>query len=80
MPSKFDQHDSNIDLPLPLSEAQKHDLKAALLSIKWSAELLEPADGSEPPCALVAAQLRQSYANLSAFISPFLVSNGNHST
>jgi len=62
-----------------MSEAQKHDLKAALLSIKWASELLEPIDGSEPPCALIAAQLRASYANLSIFIEPFLASaDGAH--
>ncbi|MEN9528766.1 MAG: hypothetical protein RI932_639 [Pseudomonadota bacterium] len=80
MPNSSDQHDNNAPASFALSDLQKHDLKAALLSIKWASELLEPVDGSEPPCTLVAAQLRQSYVQLSSFIAPFLVSNGNPST
>lgn len=79
MPSSSDQHDNNAQTSLPLSDAQKHDLRAALLSIKWASELLEPIDGSEPPCDLIAAQLRASYANLSIFIEPFLApADGNY--
>lgn len=64
---------SNNSQILPkLSDEQKHDLMAALLSIKWAADLLQPADGSLPPCALIAAHLRKSHLYLTPFIDAIL--------
>lgn len=58
-----------------LSDEQKHDLMAAFLSVKWAADLLQPADGSEPPCALIAAHLRKSHQQLTPFIEAILEQN-----
>ncbi|MFZ9520342.1 MAG: hypothetical protein ACO3A4_07685 [Silvanigrellaceae bacterium] len=57
-----------------LSDKQKHDLKSALLSIKWAAELLRPADGSEPPVELIAEQLLHAFNHLNPVIEKILTS------
>jgi hypothetical protein len=59
-----------------LTDKQKHDLKAALLSIQWAADLLRPADGSEPPVDLIAEQLMQAFNQLRPVIEKILSSEG----
>ncbi|NBX17742.1 MAG: hypothetical protein EBR09_10285 [Proteobacteria bacterium] len=54
--------------PFSLSPQQRHDLKSALLSVRWAAELLQPSDGSEPPCELIAGQLMHAYSQLEPVI------------
>lgn len=60
-----------------LSTQQRHDLKSALLSIRWAADLLQPQDGSEPPCSLIATQLQQAYRQLQPFVEAILAEKGS---
>ena len=62
-----------------LTNQQRHDIKAALLSIKWSAELLKPPDGSEPPCELISAQLTHAFETLRPLIEQILAAKGTNS-
>ena len=55
-----------------LTDKQKHDLKSALLSIQWAADLLRPADGSEPPVDLIADQLMHAFNQLRPVIETLL--------
>ncbi|MEY2986744.1 MAG: hypothetical protein RJB13_265 [Pseudomonadota bacterium] len=57
-----------------LSISERHDLKTALLSIKWCAELLTPADNSQPPIKLIAEHLLKSYERLSPVVEALLES------
>lgn len=63
---------NNLHILQKLSDEQKHDLIAALHSVKWAADLLQPSDGSEPPCALIAAHLRKSHQHLTPFIESII--------
>lgn len=58
-----------------LTAQQKHDLKAALLSVKWAAELLEVAEDTPPPFELIAAHLRKTHEYLTPFIEAILAQN-----
>lgn len=51
-----------------LTQQQRHDLRAAILSVRWAADLLCPSDGSEPPLELIAEQLRQAYTEIQPVI------------
>jgi hypothetical protein len=64
----------------PLSSQQRHDLKTALLSVRWAAELLRPADGSEPPYDLIAEQLMNAFSQLEPAIEHILSLKGEHGT
>lgn len=60
-----------------LTLQQRHDLKNALLSVRWAAELLRPPDGSHPPCELISEQLHAAYHLLQPVIDS-LLSEGEH--
>lgn len=62
-----------------LTNQQRHDIKAALLSIKWSAELLNPPDGSQPPCELISDQLMHAFETLRPLIEQILAAKGTAS-
>lgn len=55
-----------------LSDTERHDLKTALLSIRWCAELLTPADNSQPPIQLIAEHLMKSYDALAPVVEALL--------
>lgn len=59
-----------------LNSQQRHDLKSALLSVRWAAELLRPVDGSEPPCELIADQLMTAFRQLEPYIEGILSAKG----
>jgi hypothetical protein len=62
-----------------LTNQQRHDIKAALLSIKWSAELLKPPDGSNPPCELISDQLTHAFEILRPLVEQILTAKGTGS-
>ncbi|NBO38336.1 hypothetical protein EBU99_07110 [bacterium] len=62
----------NLILLPELTDIQRHDLNAAVLSIRWSAEFLESNEESQPPRALIAAHLRNAYNQLAPFIESIL--------
>lgn len=62
-----------------LNQQQRHDLRSALLSVRWAADLLRPADGSEPPLELIADQLHHAYAQLQPVIDLILNHKGQNS-
>jgi hypothetical protein len=66
------QHNNNKINIAQLSAQQRHDIAAALLSIQWAADLLKPADGTEPPVDLIYNQLNQSYRLLKPVIEQLL--------
>jgi hypothetical protein len=72
MSTNPDPQSNNSQILQKLSDEQKHDLMAALLSVKWAADMLQPSDGSEPPCALIAAHLLKSHQHLTPFIEAIL--------
>lgn len=55
-----------------LSDSERHDLRTALLSIRWCAELLTPADNSQPPIQLITNHLLKSYETLAPVIEALL--------
>lgn len=64
----------------PLSDSERHDLKTALLSIRWCAELLTPADASQPPVQLIAEHLLKSYGTLAPVVEALLSSEEGEET
>lgn len=72
MSSSPSPQSNNSQILQKLSDEQKHDLIAALFSIKWAADLLQPADGSLPPCALIAEHLQKSHQYLTPFVEAIL--------
>lgn len=63
-----------------LSDSERHDLKTALLSIRWCADLLQPADGSAAPIALIVNHLQKSYETLAPVIEAVLTAEEGSQT
>ena len=56
-----------------LSDSERHDLKTALMSIRWCPELLTPADNSQPPIELITNHLMKSYETLAPVVEALLI-------
>ena len=56
-----------------LSDSERHDLKTALMSIRWCAELLTPAYNSQPPIELITDHLMKSYETLAPVVEALLI-------
>ena len=56
-----------------LSDSERHDLKTALMSIRWCAELLTPADNSQPHIELITDHLMKSYETLAPVVEALLI-------
>lgn len=56
-----------------LNAQQRHDLKAALLSVRWAGELLKTSDESQVPRELIAEQLLDAFRRLQPFVEKIII-------
>lgn len=69
-------NDSSADV-FQMTLQQKHDLKAALLSLRWVAEIFEKPQQERPADTLIAGQLRKSHDFLLNILTPLLKDDEN---
>ncbi|MEY4065770.1 MAG: hypothetical protein RIR26_1978 [Pseudomonadota bacterium] len=56
---------------------RRHDLKTALLTLRWVAEIFENSEGERPSDGVIAMQLRKSHDTLESLLSPLLQDEEN---